>query len=224
MMNEENHLISSLANESESYSFKDSTVIQNSNISFPEVSSWDDRLVYMPSAPIPKKLGHLGMHNQSLSLISMPLKHDRDLLVTEPKIIIKRDFPKVLPSQSPSLYKIAKICLNDKEIFVNEKHIIKKEAKHKLPILTKKSFSSACITQKKSKSKIDKKPFVTADIDEVLSLLKPGLKNPIKKIVTPQLKSKTEIYRSFFQKKHRKNYESVFSNTVSMDFGKNKFV
>ncbi|OMJ82237.1 hypothetical protein SteCoe_17143 [Stentor coeruleus] len=222
MMNGENHLISSLANESESYSFKDSTVMHKSKISLPEVSSWDDRLLYIPSAPTSKNINHLRM--QSLTLMMSPSKPDKDILITEPKIIIKRDFPKVPPSQSSSLYKIAKICLNDKEIFENEKHTIKKEFKHKLPILNKKSFSSAHLTQKKSRSKLDNKPFVTADIDEVLSLLKPGLKNPIKKIVTPQLKSKTEIYRSFFQKKHRKNYESVFLSTVSMDLGKNKFV
>ncbi|OMJ71223.1 hypothetical protein SteCoe_30608 [Stentor coeruleus] len=222
MMNKENHLISSLANESENYSFKDSTVMQKNNVSLSEVSSWDDRLIYMPSAPTPKKLAHLRV--QSLSFITSPSKPDGDILIPEPKIIIKRDFPKVFPSQSPSLYKIAKVCLNDKEIFLNEKNIIKKEIKHKLPMLTKKNFSSVYFTQKKTRLKVKQKSFVTAGIDEVLSLLKPGLKNPIKKIVTPQLKSKTEICRSFFQKKHMKNYESAFLSTVSMDLGKNKLV
>ncbi|OMJ93120.1 hypothetical protein SteCoe_3936 [Stentor coeruleus] len=218
MMNGELHLISSLTKESEKYSFKDSSAMQRIRFSLPEVSGWNDELEYFSSISTTSKIPQ--SRKQSNCITESPSKPEKALQIPEPKPIYKRDPPKGLPSASPSLYKIAKICLNDKQIFTKEKHLVKNEPKQRLPIITKNNFSSVFFAQKKN-HKNDKRPTLTTGINDVLNLLKPGLKNPIMTIVTPQLRSKSELYKSCSKKKHQKNVEFTFLNTLSPDFNKN---
>lgn len=214
-MNGELNLVSSLAKESEKYSFKDSLAMQRIRFSLPEVSGWNDESEYFSSISNTTKIAQ--SRKQSTE---SPSKPDKPLLIQEPKLFYKRDLHKGLPSASPSLYKIAKICLNDKQIFTKEKNLVKNEPKQRLPIITKNNFSSVFFAQKKKDQKNDKKHPLTTGINDVLNLLKPGLKNPIMSIVTPQLRSKSELYKSYSKKKHQKNFEFTFLNTLSPDLNK----
>jgi hypothetical protein len=217
MMYGELNLVSSLAKESEKYSFKDSFAMQRIRFSLPEVSGWNDESEYFSSiSTTTTKIAQ--SRKQSTE---SPSKPEKLSLIPESKSIYKRDLHKGLPSASPSLYKIAKICLNDKQIFTKEKHLMKNEPKQRLPIITKNNFSSVFFAQKKKDPKNDKRPTLTTGINDVLTLLKPGIKNPIMSIVTPQLRSKSELYKSYSKKKHQKNFEFTFLNTLSPDFNKN---
>ncbi|OMJ79022.1 hypothetical protein SteCoe_21053 [Stentor coeruleus] len=219
-MNGELHLISSLTKESENYSFKDSSTMQRIRFSLPEVSGWNNDLEHFPSTSTINKIVQL--RKQSNCITESPSKSNKALLIPEPKLNYKPDPPpKVLPSTSPTLSNIGKIYLNDKQIFRKSKNFTKNKSKQHLPAIAKNNFSSVFLKKKKSILKNDKKLALVASINDVLSLLKPGLKNPITTIVTPQLRSKSELYKLFSKKKNQKNLEFTFFNTLSHNLNKN---
>ena len=112
------------------------------------------------------------------------------------------------------MYKISKINLNDKQIFIKENTKNKHNQKTKLPNIIKKKITSVIFPHPKKPRKLHNNSFIT-EISDVLNLLKLERKNPIRTLITPQLLSKSVLYKSFSKRKAKRSIDFSFLQCIS---------
>lgn len=115
---------------------------------------------------------------------------------------------------TPLAYKIATIALNDVQSFAKEKKLKKIADRYKLMDSSSK-FASIYFPRKGTLKKNECKRTSVPEITNLLKLLKPEKKHPVKAAVVPKLKSRTELYRSLSKKKQRKKMNFWFLENMS---------
>lgn len=217
-MNKEIYIIRSLASESERISLRDSpelSFLHSSLIKEASVSGWNNENFSFPSynhQNPPQSLLPQGKKPENSS--DLIEKKRNSFPSVESKSLSKRENTKAMFNPMPTLYKISKIDLNDKQIFLKEKNLKKLGKTKKLPILNKKNFISVYFPPKKKMNNFHKN-LIASQISEVLDLLKPEIKNPVASLVTPQLRSKSVLYKSFNKRKTRNSGDFAYVSLIN---------
>jgi len=124
-----------------------------------------------------------------------------------PKIGLKK-------SPTPLMYKIATIALNDFESLPKEKKLKRMSNRYK-HIESNKKFGSVYMPRKGATNKTEFKRNSVPEISNLLKMLKPETKNPVKAAIVPKLRSRTELYKSYTRKKERKKMNFSFLENMS---------
>jgi hypothetical protein len=197
-MSRENHFVNALAYESEKIDGKKKfPVVRNLGRSL-EVTGWDNDVDFFQFFESAKVKNPSRKESQSPSF--------------EMRVMVKKA---IHVKNSPLLYKISTISLEDSRQSPNNRSNL---VDHYKLLKTKKKFSSVYFPQKRrAHYKSDIKRNSVPEISNLLHLLRPETKNPVKALIVPQLKSRTELYRSYSKSKSKKKLDFLFLNSLSPD-------
>lgn len=205
-MSKELQLVNTLTFESEKIGTQALPKLRSSLPNY-EVCAWDNNLSTTFSlfdSIIPKRKNYSTdlSRKASLSPIFTP-----DHFSKKAKINLKK-------SPTPLVYKIATIALNDVQTPTKEKKLKKISNRYK-QIDSNKKFGSIYLPRKGVTNKNEFKRSSVPEISNLLKMLKPETKNPVKAAIVPKLRSRTELYRSFTKKKERKKMNFSFLENMS---------
>ena len=143
--------------------------------------------------------------------IKIPLRKETTSPVNE-RILPKKENFKLKSSPTPLAYRISTIALDDTPLRIRSKCI----SDHYKLLKSKKKFSSVYFPNKKrALLRTEVKRNSVPEISNLLSLLKPERKNPVKALIVPHLKSRTELYRSYSKSKSKKKFDFFFVSNLS---------
>ena len=165
-----------------------------------DVSAWDNDFDVFSVLEKPVSMKH-----------KIPFKKETNSQVNA-RLDPKKENLKPKSSQTPLAYRISTLELNDTS---HRKHT-KRASDHCKLLKSKNKFSSVYFPNKKQALlNTDIKRNSVPEISNLLNLLKPGKKNPVKALIVPQLKSRNKLYRSYTKTKSRKKIDFFFLSCFS---------
>lgn len=165
-----------------------------------DVSAWENDYDVFSVLDKPESIKH-----------KIPLKKETISPANE-RLAPKKENLKPKSSQTPLAYRISTIVLNDTP---RRKHTKRVSDCYKL-LNSKNKFSSVYFPNKKQiLLKTEIKRNSVPEISNLLNLLKPEKKNPVKALIVPQLKSRNKLYRSYSKTKSRKKINFLFLSNFS---------
>ena len=204
------HLLNSLDFESEGLeNTVHSPVFQNY-----DVSGWNSDKIKdfsMTKTPKPKRCP---IRKRRDNIYEVLLKKLSPSPLPKTKSSVKLHLARSLPRSGPTVYKISKINLNEKQVFIKGKYHKHLEKKFKLPgIKQQKNFTTVIYSEPKQHKLYNS--VNAANVIDILNILRPEIRNPVATVVTPQLLSKSILYKSFSRKTGKRSLDLSFSQSIS---------
>ena len=181
-----------------------------------EVSGWNSVKITefsMTKTPKPKRYS---IRKQSENIYAEILKKPSPPPLPKTKSSLKLHPTRALPRSGPTVYKISKINLNEKQVFIKGKYYKHLEKKFKLPVIKQQKNFTTVIYSEPKKHKLYSS-VNTTDVSEILNILKPEIRNPVAMVVTPQLLAKNMLYKSFYKNKGKRSVDLSFFQSISPD-------
>ena len=213
-MNDEFHLIKTLANESEKINTSDSFFIPSLKPECPDysVTGWNDskNITLASFFPIKAYQNKLQLRQSQNFTDITTVK-----FLNSPKSILRiklkeKRFNSILSPRS-SIYKVSNISLNDKPTNHNiSKSVVRGP---KIPRVHQNAFMSIYFPIKKSKKKFQKRNSQLAEINDLIEMLQPELKSPIKKTIISTLRSKIKLTNILSKKQLSKSPTNICQQT-----------
>lgn len=210
-MTDEKRLIKTLAKESEKVSSKEHFFLplMNRYGHDSEFSAWHEHKNIHLSSILPKVSIELSQglrKSQNLSKISVDELYPTNL--SRSALYLEHTKTRSIGLNHSIPYKVANISLNSKALV---EHINRSfERKPRLPNLKHHPLASIYFSpQKKRKSPKHKSNF--AEVEQLLKLLKPEVKIPVKKKIITTLRSKSDLTRTLSRRKLSKSPKNFAS-------------
>lgn len=212
-MKNELQLIKTLANESEIISTKDNFFLPpiKKELQDLDVTGWDhsknqNLSVFFPS-PVFRNNAALRESHNLKEMLQMKLSRSPPSIHrlqsncnNKSKISLSRT----------TVYKVSNISLNGHGLSMSV------DRRPKLPRINKNALMSIYLSHKRSKKRIIQKSSQLAEVNDLLILLKPELKNPVKTRVMSNLRSKINLNRTISRRMMSKSPEN-FAVSISQN-------